>query len=89
VLKAGVPAFLVGLVRAACIATEPDSTYSWKLTSRGKQIVSVADIPCDGMMTVNGVGELPPGAPARVTISSERDVIRTAYAIVASKPTDG
>jgi hypothetical protein len=73
-------------VQAACTSTTPGKTLSVEVRS-GKPGASddamvTTDIPCDGKVTVNGVGDLP-AEPIIADLRGNQSDVLSAYAIVA------
>ena len=74
-------------VHASCTAAAPGRTLIYEVHSgtagSAENAVSGGDIPCDGQVSVTGVGELPAG-PIVISLQGDQTGVTSAYAIVAA-----
>jgi len=80
-------------VRAACTSATPGKTLSVEVRSAkpGASDAALAafGIPCDGTVTVNGIGDRLPAEPVGIYLLGDRSEVVSAYAIVAPSLPEG
>ncbi|MBO3741832.1 hypothetical protein [Actinoplanes flavus] len=77
-------------VHAACTSTTPGKTLSVEVRSAKPGAPADAlvafEIPCDGTLTVNGIGDHLPAEPIGVYLLGDQSDVPSAYAVVAPTP---
>lgn len=76
-------------VHAACTSTTPGKTLSLEVRSgepgAPDEAMATAEIPCDGNVTVNGLGRLP-AETIVVYLRGDQSDLPSAYALIAPTP---